>query len=368
MIDDGLHRQFDWGLLLLVLLIGAVGVIVLYSAAASEFDSIQNTLFTKQIVWLVIGMVLALVSLFFNYKSLDGWAMAIYCFNIALLIGVIFWGREAGGSRRWLPMGPVAVQPSELMKITITIILARYYARHASLEGLTLRTLFIPMVLTLVPFALIVAQPDLGTAMLLVLIAASITVFVKIEKRTIGVLTGVFVTLVPFIWSFLLKSYQKQRILTFFDPDRDPLGAGYHIIQSKIAIGSGMIFGKGFMKGTQNALAFLPEQHTDFILSVLAEEWGFLGTGVVLLLYLLVIIWGVSIAYQCRDAFGIILAVGISAVIFWQVFINVGMVMGLMPVVGVPLPLISYGGSSVVTFMLGIGILINISIKRLGIG
>ncbi|MDY6823389.1 MAG: rod shape-determining protein RodA [Thermodesulfobacteriota bacterium] len=367
MIDNGGYRQFDWGLLLLVLLIGIAGVIVLYSASASEFDSIQNMVFVKQIVWLGIGFVLVLVCLLFNYKSLDGWAMAIYVLNIALLVCVIYWGREAGGSRRWIPLGPFTIQPSELMKITITIILARYYTRHSSMEGLTLRSLFLPMVLTLVPFALIVAQPDLGTAMLILLIAASITVFVKIEKRTIGVLSGLLVILVPVVWTFLLKSYQKQRILTFFTPDRDPLGAGYHIIQSKIAIGSGMIFGKGFMKGTQNALAFLPEQHTDFILSVLAEEWGFVGTSVVLLLYLLVIIWGVSIAYQCRDVFGIILAVGISAMIFWQVFINMGMVMGLMPVVGVPLPLISYGGSSVVTFMLGIGILINISIKRLGV-
>ncbi|MDY6906058.1 MAG: rod shape-determining protein RodA [Thermodesulfobacteriota bacterium] len=367
MIDHSAQRQFDWGLLLLVLFIGIVGVIVLYSAAASEFDSVQRMLFAKQIIWLGIGLALMVVSLLFNYKSLDGWAMLIYCLNIALLIGVLFWGKEAGGSRRWLPLGPVAIQPSELMKITITIALARYYAKHVSVEGLTPRTLFMPMVLVMIPFALIVGQPDLGTAMLILLIAASMTIFVKIEKRTSFALIGIFVTLVPFVWAFFLKSYQRQRILTFLNPDRDPLGAGYHIIQSKIAIGSGMIFGKGFMKGTQNALAFLPEQHTDFILSVLAEEWGFVGTGVLLLLYLLLIIWGISIAYQCRDAFGIILAVGISAMMFWQVFINVGMVMGLMPVVGVPLPLISYGGSSVVTFMLGVGILINISIKRLGI-
>ena len=210
---------------------------------------------------------------------------------------------------------------------------------------------------------LIVMQPDLGTALVVVLIAASMTVFVKIEKRLfLSMIVACGVT-VPLIWMFFLKGYQKQRILTFLNPDRDPLGAGYHIIQSKIAIGSGMFTGKGFLKGTQNALSFLPEQHTDFILSVLAEEWGFVGSVTVLLLYLLLIGWGVKIAYGCRDSFGTIMSVGITSMIFWQVFINVGMVMGLMPVVGVPLPLISYGGSSVVTTLIGIGILMNVSMR-----
>ena len=177
-------------------------------------------------------------------------------------------------------------------------------------------------------------------------------------------LIGTGGVLVSLAWFFFLKGYQKQRILTFLNPDRDPLGAGYHIIQSKIAIGSGMLFGKGFLKGTQNALSFLPEQHTDFILSVLAEEWGFLGTAFVLVLYLLLLIWGLNIAYGCRDTFGTILAVGVTSMFFWQVFINVGMVMGLLPVVGVTLPLISYGGSSVVTSLVGIGILMNISMRR----
>ena len=199
--------------------------------------------------------------------------------------------------------------------------------------------------------------------MLVVLIAASMTLFVKIEKRsliyimTAGIVTG------PLVW-FLLKGYQKQRILTFLDPDRDPLGAGYHIIQSKIAIGSGMISGKGFLKGTQNALAFLPEQHTDFIFSVLAEEWGFVGSMALLLVFLMLILWGLNIAQSCRDSFGTILSVGFTAMIFWQVTINIGMVMGLMPVVGVPLPFVSYGGSSVITTMISIGLLLNVSMRR----
>ena len=199
--------------------------------------------------------------------------------------------------------------------------------------------------------------------MMILLIAASMTMFVKIERRTfIAILTACIVS-GPMVW-FFLKGYQKQRILTFLSPDRDPLGAGYHIIQSKIAIGSGMISGRGFLKGTQNALSFLPEQHTDFIFSVLAEEWGFIGSSVVILMFLFLIVWGLNIANGCRDNFGTILAVGITAMIAWQVVINIGMVMGLMPVVGVPLPFVSYGGSSIVTMMICIGILLNISMRR----
>jgi len=246
-------------------------------------------------------------------------------------------------------------------------MLARYYGRQAGTDGLGLKKLLVPILFTATPFVLILVQPDLGTAMLLALIATVMTLFIKVERKTLYLLSGVSVVMAAAGWLFLLKGYQKQRILTFLNPDRDPLGAGYHIIQSKIAIGSGMVFGKGFMEGTQNALAFLPEQHTDFILSVLAEEWGLVGVSVVLFLYLLIIIWGISIGYQCKDNFGIILAVGVTALIFWQVVVNVGMVMGLLPVVGVPLPLISYGGSSVVTFMLGIGLLLNISMRRSGV-
>jgi rod shape determining protein RodA len=210
---------------------------------------------------------------------------------------------------------------------------------------------------------LIVKQPDLGTALLLIIIAGSMTLFVKIEKRSLLALVVSGSLTVPMVW-FVLKDYQKQRILTFLNPDRDPLGAGYHIIQSKIAIGSGMLVGKGYLKGTQNALSFLPEQHTDFVFSVFAEEWGFAGCAVLILVFLMLIVWALNVAYSCRDPFGSIMAVGISAMIFWQVFVNIGMVMGLMPVVGVPLPFISYGGSSVATMMMSVGLLISISMRR----
>ncbi|MFZ5563264.1 MAG: rod shape-determining protein RodA [Thermodesulfobacteriota bacterium] len=367
MLESWEKKQFEWGLLLPVAALGIIGVIVIYSASASDPSHAQRMLSVKQAVWFLIGMATVGCSLLFSYKRLDGWAVAIYIISLLLLVCVIVFGKEAGGSRRWLPVGPVAVQPSELAKIAVVIILARYYGRQASTDGLGLKKLLVPILLVGLPFILIVVQPDLGTAMLLALIATFITLFMKVEKKTLFLLSGAAGGMIAVGWFFLLKGYQKQRILTFLNPDRDPLGAGYHIIQSKIAIGSGMIFGKGFMKGTQNALAFLPEQHTDFILSVLAEEWGLVGVSLVLFLYLMVIIWGISIGYQCKDNFGIILAVGVTAMIFWQVAVNVGMVMGLLPVVGVPLPLISYGGSSVVTFMIGIGLLLNISMRQSGV-
>lgn len=361
MFDRRLAEYFDWVLLGITMTLGAVGLVILYSALST--GGVFPHMCTKQIVWFSGGLTIMVFSFLFSYKMLDRWGVSIYMFSIIALICVLFFGRYVAGSRRWLVLGPMTVQPSEIAKITIVIILAKYYSKRAIISGFTLRDLVVPLILIAMPFMLIVMQPDLGTALVVVLIAASMTVFVKIEKRLfLSMIVACGVT-VPLIWMFFLKGYQKQRILTFLNPDRDPLGAGYHIIQSKIAIGSGMFTGKGFLKGTQNALSFLPEQHTDFILSVLAEEWGFVGSVTVLLLYLLLIGWGVKIAYGCRDSFGTIMSVGITSMIFWQVFINVGMVMGLMPVVGVPLPLISYGGSSVVTTLIGIGILMNVSMR-----
>jgi rod shape determining protein RodA len=250
-----------------------------------------------------------------------------------------------------------------MAKVAIIIILSRYFAKLINTDGLTLRDLVVPALLTALPFGLVVRQPDLGTAMVIALIAGAMTLFAKIDRRALSWLIATCTLLVPLIWLFL-RGYQKQRILTFLNPDRDPLGAGYHIIQSKIAIGSGMLSGKGFLKGTQNALSFLPEQHTDFIFSVLAEEWGLMGSLTVIVLFLIIIAWGLSIAGRCRDPFGTLLSVGITAMIAWQVLINIGMVMGLMPVVGVTLPFVSYGGSSIVTMMMGVGLLMNVSMRR----
>ncbi len=363
MFDRRLVQNFDWGLLGLTLMIACIGLVTLYSAVTAETPEPQKILFYKQLVWFGVGLVAMVVAFLFNYKLLDRWAPTLYIICILLLVAVLFMGKYAGGSKRWLILGPVSIQPSELVKLSVILILARYFSKDAYTRGFTLRELIRPALAILIPFVLIVRQPDLGTAMLVMLIAGSITLFVKIERRSLIALIVSGAVLVPLVW-FVLKPYQQQRILVFLNPDNDPLRAGYHIIQSKIAIGSGMLTGKGYLKGTQNALSFLPEEHTDFIFSVLAEEWGFIGSLVLVLLFLIFIFWGLNVAIACREPFGTIVAVGVTAMIFWQSIINIGMAMGLMPVVGVPLPFISYGGSSVLTTAIGIGLLLNVSMRR----
>ncbi|MEE8553332.1 MAG: rod shape-determining protein RodA [Desulfobacterales bacterium] len=363
MFDRRLVKYFDWGLLGMTVLLGFLGLVTLYSAVTSASPTPQKIYYFKQLAWYCAGLIVMVISFLINYKLLDRWANAIYAICILLLICVLLFGKYVGGARRWLILGPLSIQPSELVKIAVIICLARYYSKIANIRGLTLRELLTPLILAAIPIFLIVRQPDLGTAIIVVLIAGSMTVFVKIERRSFLYIIASCTITIPMVW-FFLKGYQKKRILTFLNPELDPLGAGYHIIQSKIAIGSGMISGKGFLKGTQNALSFLPEQHTDFIFSVLAEEMGFVGSVIPLLIFMMLIIWGLNVAYRCRDPFGTILAVGISSMIFWQVFINVGMAMGLMPIVGVPLPFISYGGSSIVAMMICIGLLMNVSMRR----
>ncbi len=361
--DRRLIQYFDWGLLALTLALAGIGLMTLYSAVTAGEGGGQELLYYKQLVWYGAGFAAMVICFALDYKIVAQWAYPIYVACNLLLVGVLLFGRLVAGSRRWLALGPVSVQPSELMKIGLILLLASYYAKRLSPSGFTLRELFLPLLMVAVPFALIARQPDLGTGLMLVLIAGFMTFFAKIERKSLWVLIGGAALALPSAW-FMLKGYQKQRILTFLDPNRDPLGAGYHIIQSKIAIGSGMVTGKGYLQGSQNILAFLPEQHTDFIFSVLAEEWGFIGAFVTLFLFLLFIIWGLNVAYACRDGFGTLLAVGLTAMIFWQVLINISMVMGLMPVVGMPLPFISYGGSSVITVMIGVGLLLNVSMRR----
>jgi len=366
MFDKRLIENFDWGFVLLILMICGVGLTILYSALTAGQDTgvvHVHVLLKKQGIWMGSGFIIMIIALMFDYRELDKLNLFIYFLCAGLLITVMFFGQLGGGSRRWLVLGFIRLQPSELMKISLIISLASVYSASACQTGLGFKKLIKPAVLCIIPFVLIVNQPDLGTGLLLLLIAASITLFVKVVRKVFFVLSGLSFAVIPLAW-IILKDYQKSRILTFLNPDRDPLGSGYHIIQSKIAIGSGMLTGKGFLHGTQNALSFLPEQHTDFIVSVLAEEWGLMGCGALLILYFILLFWGLNIAYNCRDIFGSILAFGITSMIFCQIFINMGMVMGLMPVVGVPLPLISYGGSSVITNMLGFGILLNISMRE----
>jgi rod shape determining protein RodA len=254
-------------------------------------------------------------------------------------------------------------QPSELVKLTIIIALARYFSEKDTERELGLGDLIGPVLIVAVPSLLILKQPDLGTALFLVILLMSVVMLFKIRRKLIMLFTGSGIIVIPLFW-FFLKDYQRKRILTFLNPELDPLGSGYHIIQSIIAIGSGGMFGKGYLKGTQTQLKFLPEQQTDFVFSVFAEEWGFLGVLILIFLFLALILWGLKIARRSKDMSGMMMAYGVTMYVFWEIFINIGMVLGILPVVGIPLPFMSYGGSSMVVLMMGIGLLINVSIRR----
>jgi rod shape determining protein RodA len=363
LFDRRLLQNFDWILLLLLFLIGTLSVLNLYSATFPIRDAGGTQILIKQVYWYLMGFALLIMITLFDYHLLERLAWPIYLFTIFLLVLVLIIGKVSSGSQRWLDLGIINIQPSELAKLSIVIILSQFFSTHGEYADYRLRDLWQPFLLILLPFVLIVQEPDLGSAMALAIIAFSIILVMKIRWISLIFLIAATLSSVPFVW-FSLKEYQKKRIFTFLNPESDPLGAGYHIIQSKIAIGSGLLAGKGFLKGTQTRLHFLPEQHTDFAFSVWGEEWGFLGSLFLLMLYLLLILWGINIAKNSKDKFGAILAIGITAIVFWQMVINIGMTIGLLPVVGIPLVLFSYGGSSVLSTMLGMGLLMSISIRR----
>ncbi len=360
--DRRLLANFDWPMLLAVLLIAGCGLLNLYSATAHT----NPGFFYRQIAYYLAGFVLIAVMLCFDYRRLAACHHLIYMGMLLLLVAALFSGTSVAHTQRWIRLGFFNLQPSEPAKLALVISLANYYARHDTAEGLGLRDLLLPGLLTAVPFLLIYKQPDLGTGLLLLAIFASMTLFAKLRLRTFGVLAATGGVGAYLGYRFLLKPYQLARITTFLDPEapENRAAGGYHIIQSKIAIGSGMKFGKGFGNGTQVHLDFLPERHTDFAFSVWAEEWGFAGSLALLALYVFLLLWGLNTAIQARDKFGVLLAIGIVSLIFWQAWINIAMVLGLTPVVGMPLPLFSYGGSSLLTTLAGIGILMNIRMRR----
>jgi len=363
MIDRRLFTNFDWTLYGLVVLISAIGVLNIYSASAS-YKLIGTPFYIKQIYWMAAGLFLVVTVCSIDYHLLEDVAYWIYGALLLLLIVVLIAGKSSMGATRWLHLGFFSMQPSEPMKIVIIAAFARYFSNRPVNRGIGLLDLGYPLILLGGPVLLIMKQPDLGTAILVILIFCTMMVYVGVRWTTLlsvslGVLPAIYLG-----WSYFLREYQKNRILDFINPERDPLGSGYHIIQSKIAVGSGGIIGKGFLGGTQSHLRFLPEQHTDFAFSVFAEEWGFIGCLAMVLLYLSLVLWGLQIADRCNDSFGSLLAVGISAMLFWHILINIGMVIGLFPVVGVPLPFFSYGGTSMLTSMVGVSILLNISMRR----
>lgn len=357
-------RRLDLSFIIVILGLNLIGLINLYSATHGVHDVGTNRLFLNQIVWLLVGWGFLFVVTLFDYQFFSRIAYLLYGLNIVALVAVMVIGRTVLGAQRWINLGFFHFQPSETMKLVLIMVFAKHFAKKSPQDGLGFRDLLLPLAFLLIPFGLTVKQPDLGTALLLGAIASSMMVFVRV-KRSILITCLVTATIAaPMVWSFGLKDYQKNRILTFLYPGRDPRGAGYNSIQSKIAVGSGKILGKGFRKGTQSQLEFLPERHTDFIYSVLSEEHGFIGSLLTLGLFLVLLLMAVRIASQARDKFGALLVIGVTSYIFWHMFINIGMVIGILPIVGVPLPLLSYGGTGTISTMAGLGIISSVAYRR----
>lgn len=361
--DRRLLFHFDWVLLFLLLAVCAVALLNMYSAGVSLVAGGSDPVYVKQFCWFLIGLVMMTVCFGIDYRLINQYAYVIHAIAVFLLVVLFFYGELTRGTQRWFVIGSFSIQPSELAKISLMLALSRFFSTNEIDDGYNLRQLWIPFLLTIVPFLLIMKQPDLGTATVLLIIFVSLAFFVGIRWRSVAIVVLGGLLFLPAVWH-VLKDYQKERILTFLNPELDPLGAGYHVIQSIIAVGSGGLFGKGFLKGTQTQLRFLPEHQTDFIFSVFAEEWGFLGGMVLLILFLSLIFWGLRIARQSRDLTGTLIAYAVTMLIFWEVLINIGMVLGIVPVVGIPLPFFSYGGSALVVLMMGVGLLMNISMRR----
>jgi rod shape determining protein RodA len=360
-IDRRLFTNFDWFLLGLVVVLCLIGLVNLYSAT-HQSEHLER--FRLQLVWLVVGFILLSLAFAINYQNFENNAYAILIGVMALLAATHLLGYVSHGARRWLDLGPVRFQPSELAKIAVVIALAKYLASNSTERGYNLKELGPPLAVLAGPMLLVAAQPDLGTSVMLLSIAGTMLLFAGIRLRTLLGLATTSIVLSVFTYFFLLTNEQKSRVDTLFNRNADPLGAGYHIRQSLIAIGSGRLWGKGFLHGTQAKLEFLPEAHTDFAFSVLSEEWGFAGGLVVLVLYFALVAWSLNIAMRSKDMFGSMMAVGFSALLFWHIFVNIGMVLGLLPVVGLPLPFLSYGRTSLLTMMIAVGFLLNISSRR----
>jgi rod shape determining protein RodA len=362
LIDRRSIQNFDWVLVGMVGILLVMGLANLYSATSGP-EGVLSGEMRRQLMALGVGSLGLLAVLAIDYRHLERFAPLIYVSAIGLLVLTLAIAPITRGAQAWISYGPFRLQPSELAKIALVVALARYFHRHGS--GMTsLRDLAVPGLIAAVPVALIVLQRDMGVALLTLLVASTYLPFMRISGRAWGFMVAAGVASLAGLWFFVLKEYQRSRILDFIDPGRDPLSSGYQAIQSRIAVGSGGLFGKGWLDGTQSQLRFLPTQHTDFAFSVFAEEWGLLGCSVALGLYLSMLLWGLWIARNSRDRFGAMLAVGLVGTLFWPAAINVAMVLGLAPVIGVPLPLFSYGGSALLAALLSVGLLLNVSMRR----
>jgi rod shape determining protein RodA len=354
--------ELDKTLLFLVLVIFIIGALCLYSASYNKSMEMGRSFVFKQISWMAIGLVILTLLILVDYQTIIDFGYLFYGAGLLILLLVLAFGHTKLGAQRWFSIAGFSVQPSEFNKI-IYIIMMTAYLGHARSQLANIKGLLIPLLLTAPPFALILLQPDLGTALILIPVLFAMLFVAGARPLHLLFLALCGLATSPVFWHFL-KTYQKKRLLVFLNPNIDPLGAGYTIIQSKIAIGSGGLIGKGWLAGTQNQLNFLPERHTDFIFSVIGEEWGFLGALIVIGLYFLILKRGLMIVERTTDIYGKLLGVGIVTMLGFQVFVNIAMTIGLMPVVGLPLPLISYGGSSLWTTIIAIALLLNVAMRR----
>jgi len=351
--------QSNWGMIFVILLIACFGFAMLYSAANGSWEPWAS----RQIVRFAVGLGLLFFVAFIDIRHWFRYAYLIYFLALGLLVAVEVMGTIGMGAQRWIDLKIIKLQPSEVMKVAMILALARYFHTLSMEEIARPHYLLIPLAIVAAPAALVLKQPDLGTTMMLMMAAGAVFFAAGVRIWKFAVVLTAAVAAVPVAWQFL-HSYQKQRVLTFLNPENDPLGSGYHILQSKIAFGSGGMFGKGFLQGTQAHLNFLPEKQTDFIFTMLAEEFGLTGGLALLGLYILLMIYGVAIAIRSRNQFGRLVAMGLTTNLFLYVFINMAMVMGLIPVVGVPLPLISYGGTAMLTVMAALGLVMSVYIHR----
>ena len=351
-------QSVNYSLLSLIVILFFVGLAALYSISNGDFNSWP----LKHSQRFILGLIIFFTIILFDLRIIFGYAYVIFLLSIISLAIIPFFGIESNGATRWISIAGISLQPSEFVKYTLILALAKYF--HSIDNGSSfIKTLIIPLIISIVPVLFVITQPDLGTALIILLGGISLFWISGLNYKYF--IAGIISILcfLPVLWQYL-KDYQKDRVLTFFNPERDPLGNGYHIMQSKIALGSGGILGKGYMGGTQSHLNFLPEMQTDFIFTMLGEEFGFLGTLILLLIYAALIMISIRLALKSRSLFSKYLSLGVCNVFFIYVFVNIGMVTGLLPVVGVPLPFISYGGSSMLAVMFGFGLLMNCYINR----
>lgn len=373
-MDRRWYQKIDWALFVATFTIPLLGLTVLYSAGYNPdrtpsgwgpfaLLSMSPPCY-KQMIFVLVGMVALLVTALIPPSFLARIAYLLYGGGVLSLIAVALFGVVSKGSRRWLDFGPLHLQPSELVKLSVIIVIAKYLSRKPPESGgYKFHQILIPFALFLVPMMLIVKQPDLGTGLVVGCVGFLMILVMGIRRRVLISMVLAAAAALPFAWHSL-HEYQQNRIINLFDPDFDPKGSGYHVAQSKIAVGSGQLFGKGFLQGTQTQLEFLPEHTTDFIFSVLAEEWGFLGCLTVLFAYFHLLYRILKVMARSKDLFNGLLALGIACLVFFHLAVNVGMVVGLLPVVGIPLPLFSYGGSSILTMSFSIGLVMGVSVRR----